>query len=190
MAPFYTRGGDEGFSGILGEDRLPKYDLRLEVLGTLDEATATLGMARALCQLSETRKLILQIQRDLYRLMAEAAAEPDTAEKFHQIEAHHVSWLEEQIEVIGGKVTLPHEFIVPGDTWIGAVIDLARVVVRRAERRLAEIIHRGDVKNPEMLKYMNRLSSLIYLIELLEIQSTGTSNPTLAKTEQDDRNID
>ena len=190
MAPFYTRGGDEGYSGILGEDRIPKYDLRLEVLGTLDEATATLGMARSLCQLPETRKMILRVQRDLYQLMAETAAVPEIAAKFHKIEARHVSWIEEQIEITGRKVNLPAEFIVPGDTWVGAAIDLARTTVRRAERRMAEILHRGDVKNPEMLRYLNRLSTLIFLIEQLESQTAGTPNPTLAKTEQDDRNFD
>ena len=190
MAPFYTRGGDEGYSGILGEDRLPKYDLRLEVLGALDEATAALGMARALCQLPETRKLILRMQRDLYHMMAETAASPETAAKFHKIEVRHVTWLEEQIEITGRNVNPPGDFIVPGDTWVGAVLDLARTVVRRAERRMAEILHRGDVKNTELLKYLNRLSTLIFLIELLEGQSAGTSNPTLAKTEQDDRDFD
>ena len=190
MAPFYTGSGDEGFTGILGEDRLPKYDLRLEVLGTLDEATAVLGMARALCQLPETRKLILQLQRDLYQLMTETAAAPDTAGNFHKIEGRHVSWIEEQIKIIGRRVDLPREFIVPGDTWVGAVLDLARTVVRRGERRMAELLHRGDVKNPETLKYLNRLSTFVYLLELLENQTAGTSNPTLAKTEQDDRNFD
>ncbi len=190
MAPFFTRAGDEGYSGILGEGRLPKYDLRLEVLGTLDEANSALGMARALCQNPESRQLILQVQRDLYHLMAETAAASGTESKFQKIEPRHVTWLEEQTEITGRAVKLPEEFIVPGDTWVGAVLDLARTLVRRAERRMAEFFHREDLKNSEMLKYLNRLSSLLFVIELLENEIAGTSNPTLAKTDQDDRNFD
>ncbi len=190
MAPFFTRGGDDGYTGVLGEERLPKYDLRLEALGALDEATAALGMARAACKLAASRKMILRVQRDLYHLMAETAASPEAAAKFRRIDARHVAWLEEQIEETGRKVNLPEGFVVAGDTWAGAVLDLARTVVRRAERRMVEIFHRGEVKNPEMLKYLNRLSSLLYFIELNENQSAGVAEPTLAKTEQDDRNSD
>ncbi len=190
MTPYFTRRGDDGYTGLLGEERVPKYDLRLETLGALDEVNATLGMGRATCKLPASRKLILHVQRDLYNLMAETAAGPETAEKFHRIDARHVSWLEGQIEALSQAVTMPEEFIVPGDTWVGAMLDLGRVAVRRAERRLAELIHRGDVKNLELLKYMNRLSTLIFFIELLEDQTAGVDRPTLAKTDHDDRNFD
>jgi cob(I)alamin adenosyltransferase len=190
VTPYFTGRGDEGYTGLLGEERVPKFDLRLETLGALDEATAALGIARAICKLPASRKLILRVQRDLYMLMAETAAPPETAEKFHRIDARYVTWLEEQIEALGQAVTMPEEFIVPGDTWVGAVLDLARAIVRRAERRLAELFHRGDLKNLELLKYTNRLSTLLFFIELLENQTAGENIPTLAKTEQDDRNFD
>ncbi len=190
MAPYFTRRGDDGYTGLLGEERVPKYDLRLETLGALDEVTAALGMARAICKLPASRKLILHVQRDLYNLMAETSAVPDVVAKFHRIDARHVAWLEEQIEALGQAVTMPEEFIVPGDTWVGAILDLGRVVVRRAERRMAELLHRGDVKNLELFKYLNRLSTLMFFIELLENQAAGVSQPTLAKTELDDRNFD
>ncbi len=190
MAPYFTGRGDDGYTGLLGEERVPKYDLRLETLGALDEVTAALGMARANCKLPTSRKLILHVQRDLYNLMAETAATPETAEKFHRIDARHVAWLEEQIEALGQAVAMPEDFIVPGDTWVGAVLDLGRVVARRAERRLAELIHRADLKNLQLLKYVNRLSTLLFFIELLESQAAGVDRPTLAKTGDDDRNID
>ncbi len=190
MAPFFTGRGDDGTTGLLGDERLPKYDLRLETLGTLDEATAVIGLARAACKLPASRKLLLQVQRDLYALMAEAAASPETAEKFQHIGSRHVAWLEEQIEAIGRAVEMPQEFIIPGDTKIGAMLDLARVVVRRAERRMAEISHRGDIRNSALLKYLNRLSTLLFFLELLENQAAGVNKPTLAKTDKDDRNFD
>ncbi len=190
MAPFFTRGGDDGYTGLLGDERLPKYDPRLEALGAIDEATATLGMARAACKLPASRKLLLQVQRDLYHLMAETAAPPETAGKFHRIETQHVEWLEAQIEATAQAVEMPQDFILSGDSWAGAVLDLARAVVRRAERRLAEIYHHEDVKNSELVKYMNRLSTLLFFLELSENQAAGVTHPTLAKTDKDDRNFD
>ncbi len=190
MAPYFTRRGDDGYTGLLGDERFPKYDPRLETLGTLDEVTAALGMARAVCKLPASRKLMLQVQRDLYNLMAETAATTEMAERFHRIDSRHVGWLEEQVEAIGQAVDVPQGFTVPGDTWAGAVLDLGRVIIRRAERRMAEIYHRGDVKNAELLKYMNRLSSLTYFLELLENQAAGVAEPTLAKMDTDDRNFD
>jgi cob(I)alamin adenosyltransferase len=182
MPSFYTRTGDDGYTGLLGEGRVPKYDLRPETLGTLDEATAALGLARALSTMPETQNLLLQIQRHLYGLMGEAAATPENVEKFRVIDASHVRWLEQQTEALSQVVEIPRQFIVPGDTHLGAVLDLARTVVRRAERRMADLIHRGDVSNRDLLSYLNRLSSLLFVLELHEIQAAGKSNPTLAKT--------
>ena len=190
MASFFTREGDEGYSGLLGKGHIPKYDLRLEAIGDIDEASSALGMARFLCAPSETKAILLQVQRDLYHIMAETAAPLETAEKFHVIRTQHIVWLEETTVTWGDKVRLPEEFIVPGDTMAGAALDLARTVVRRAERRMAELLQRGDVQNGDLLRYLNRLSSLLFVLELKENQGTGKQNPTLAKTDHDDRNTD
>jgi cob(I)alamin adenosyltransferase len=77
---------------------------------------------------------------------------------------------------------VPRQFIVPGDTPQGAMLDLARTVVRRAERRMVDLIHHGGVDNLELLRYLNRLSSLLFVLELHEIQVAGKPRPTLAKT--------
>lgn len=190
MGAFFTRSGDEGYSGILGEGKVTKFDLRLETLGAIDEASAALGVARALVGAEGLAATILRLQRDLYALMAEAAATPETAERFHFIEAKHVAWLEKQIEAVGSGVEIPHEFIVPGDTQSGAALDLARTIIRRAERRVAELLQRGDLENTEILKYLNRLSSLVYVIELKEIQEAGNKGLTRAKSGDDDRDFD
>ncbi len=183
MTSFFTRDGDEGFSGLLGKGRFPKYDLRFEAIGDIDETNSALGLARALCVNPETRATLLHIQRDLYHLMAEAAAPVENAEKFHTIREEQVTWLENQTDTCAASISLPEEFIVPGDTPPAAALDLARTVTRRAERRLAELLQRGDVQNTELLHYLNRLSSLLFVLELRENQEAGKQNPTSAKTE-------
>jgi cob(I)alamin adenosyltransferase len=180
MSPFYTRTGDEGYTGLLGEGRVPKYHLRTEALGTLDEANAAMGMARAVCQSTQIAPILITIQRDLYKLMAEVAATPENAITFHAIDQARVTWLEEQTDQISATVPVPQEFIIPGDTHGGAALDLARTIVRRAERRVAELMHQEEVSNKELVRYLNRLSSLIFVLEILENQNQGLST-TLAK---------
>ena len=181
MSPFYTRGGDDGFTGLLGEGRVPKYHPRTEAVGVLDEATAALGVARAACQAPEVGPILLAVQRDLYGLMAEVAASPENAARFRKIDRARVSWLEKQTDSLGALVEMPKEFIVPGDSQAGAYLSLARTIVRRSERRLSELVHSGDVENPHILSYLNRLSSLCFVLELLENQAAGKASPTLAK---------
>jgi cob(I)alamin adenosyltransferase len=165
---FYTRRGDEGYTGLLGEGRVPKEDLRMETLGAIDEAGAALGLARAHVSSAGTAALILQVQRDLYGLMGEVAATPENAVRFRVIDAQKVSWLEAQVDALTAQVEIPREFIVPGDTVQGAFLDVARTVVRRAERRVSDLLHRKDIQNIELLRYLNRLSSLCFVLEIRE----------------------
>jgi cob(I)alamin adenosyltransferase len=182
LTSFFTREGDEGFSGLLGKGRFPKFDLRFEGIGDIDEANSAIGLARALCVNPETKTTLLHIQRDLYHLMAEVAAPEENAEKFHLIDIQHITWLENQTETCAASVSLPEEFIVPGDTPSAAVLDLARTVTRRSERRLAELLQRGAIHNGDLLRYLNRLSSLLFVLELQESRDAGNQNPTIAKT--------
>jgi len=178
--PLYTRRGDDGTTGLLGEDRVSKDNPRIEALGALDEASAALGLARASCLASQTPPILREVQRDLYKLMAEVAATPGNAEKFKGIDATRVTWLEEQADAIHGIVTMPKEFILPGDTPSGAALSMARAVVRRAERRVTELFTLEELGNAELLRYLNRLSSLCFVLELLENQTSGRST-SLAK---------
>lgn len=183
MTKFYTQTGDDGYTGLLGEGRLAKHAPRMEAIGDLDEATSALGMARAMCQLPQTAELLLMIQRDLYQLMSEIAATPENAARFRKITAERVIWLEEWTDGISLQVSLPKDFILPGDSLPGASLALARTVVRRAERRVAGLLHQAEIENPQLLRYLNRLSSLCFVLELQENQATGKSLPTLAKLE-------
>jgi cob(I)alamin adenosyltransferase len=177
---FYTRTGDDGTTGLLGEGRVRKTHPRIEALGALDESTATLGLARAQARDPRCERILLEAQRDLYKLMAEVAATPDQADKFHFIDTARVDWIESQIEALAATVTMPHEFILPGDTLAGAALSLARAVIRRAERRVVELSDAQEISNPELGRYLNRLSSLCFVLELVENAAAG-KDTTLAK---------
>jgi cob(I)alamin adenosyltransferase len=173
MPPFNTHTGDDGQTGLLGEGRLPKHHPRIETLGTLDEASAALGLARSFTSSDQAKSIIVEIQRDLYALMAEVAASPENAPRFRTVGPARLKWMESQAEAIAARVPVPKEFILPGDTPGGAALSLARTVVRRAERRLAELVDRGEVENPDLLPYLNRLSSLCFMLELEENHNAG-----------------
>jgi cob(I)alamin adenosyltransferase len=181
MTHYYTGKGDDGYTGILGEGRVPKYHPRPEAVGTVDEATAALGMARASCKSPVTAELVLTVQRDLYSLMAEVSADQENAARFRTIDSQKVTWLEEQIDRLNQSIEPVREFIVPGDSRGGAAMAVARAGVRRAERRIAEMIHQELLENVELLRYLNRLSSLCFLLELLENKEAGKTESTLAK---------
>ena len=172
---FYTAKGDDGTTGLLGEGRVPKYHARMEAIGTLDESTAALGLARAQCVDPRSGPTLLEAQRDLYKLMAEVAATPDNAKQFHFIDAARVLWLEEQTDALTKQVQMPKQFILPGDSLAGAALSLARTVIRRAERRVVELFDQGEITNPDLQRYLNRLSSLCFVLELLENQAAGKS---------------
>jgi cob(I)alamin adenosyltransferase len=180
MSPAKDHLGDDGTTGLLGEGRLPKYHPRLEALGALDEASAALGLARAFSRAAQTGPILSQVQRDLYALMAEVAATPENVEKFRSLGTGQLEWLETQARAVSTMVDLPGEFILPGDTQAGAALDLGRTVVRRAERRVAELLDKGELTNRLLLQYLNRLSTLCFSLELLENRESGKPT-TLAK---------
>ena len=179
---FYTRKGDEGSTGLLGSGRVMKSDPQIEVLGAIDEANASLGLARSLCSDAATGEVVLEVQRLLYQMMGELAATPENAAKFRTLSTESLTWVEQQIDILGQRVTQPGEFIIPGDNPAAAAFSLARTVVRRAER---ELVRLGQSREPENLPlffaFINRLSTLCYVLELLAVQSSEKGRPTLAK---------
>lgn len=178
---FYTSKGDDGTTGLLGEGRVPKYHARMEAIGALDESSTALGLARAQCRAPQTPPVLLETQRDLYKLMAEVAATPENAEHFHYIDSERVAWLETQTDEISTLIEMPKEFILPGDTLGGAALSMARAVVRRAERRVVNLFDEEEVTNPDLQRYLNRLSSLCFVLEILENQHAGKKT-SLAKS--------
>jgi cob(I)alamin adenosyltransferase len=181
MSEYYTRTGDQGTTGLLGDQRVNKDHPRLEAVGALDEANAALGMGRALCPYPQLQKTLATIQGDLYHLMAEVAATPENASRFRAIHGDRVRWLEAQVEAFGGEFEMPKDFILPGSSPGAAALDLARTVVRRAERRVSSLFQAGDLENPELLAYLNRLSSLCFILELWVIRIAEKQDLSLAK---------
>jgi cob(I)alamin adenosyltransferase len=166
---FYTRRGDDGTTGLLGPERVPKYDLRPEAYGTVDEAQAALGLARANGCTPQTAEIVLAVQRDLHQLMAELAAAGDSDSPFAgSITAGHVETLEGWVAAVEAHVQMPREFVVPGDSRAGAALHLARTVVRRAERLAVRLADAGLVGNDFLLQYLNRLSSLLFVLACYE----------------------
>jgi len=177
----YTRAGDQGYTGLLGKGRVPKYDPRPDAYGQVDEAQAVLGVCRAGPLSQRARELLIPIERDLYYMMAELATAPGVELPLPPITAERVVWLEGVTDELG-QVTGPFtEFVLPGDSQAGALVHLARTVVRRAERAVARLTHAGDLANDEVLRYLNRLSSFLYALARYEDMQAGVDRPTFAK---------
>jgi cob(I)alamin adenosyltransferase len=181
MTKFYTKKGDDGYTGLLGEGRTPKYDPRIETVGAMDEANAAIALARTLCRSQETATILFTVQKDLYHAMSEVAAAPENAVRFRVLDQTRLGWLEQQVDLISSRVVIPDEFIIPGDSQAGAALDLARTIVRRAERHVAHLVIADQLENQDILRYINRLSSLCFVLELFENQAAGSYAPTLAK---------
>ncbi len=178
---YFTGSGDDGYTGVLGRDRVPKYSPRTEAYGTVDEASAALGLARLAVRLPSSAELILRLQRDLYYLMADLATVPEAATRPPWLEEERIGWLERVTEDLGETVELPPAFIVPGDSQGGAALDLARTIVRRAERLVAHLSHEGELRTDTPLRYLNRLSSLLFVLARVEDKAAGVEHFTLAR---------
>ncbi|HUG14205.1 MAG TPA: cob(I)yrinic acid a,c-diamide adenosyltransferase [Thermomicrobiales bacterium] len=178
--PFYTRLGDEGYTDLLG-GRVPKYDPRPETYGTLDEATSCLGLARAIALSERTKTIVTEVQRDLYLMMAELAFAQGMQQRKYHVTQAHVDRLERETDGLEADVPLPPHFILPGDSPSGAILDVARTVVRRAERLAVRLAHDGEIDNEQVLSYLNRLSSLLFILARFEDREAGVV-PTPAKS--------
>ena len=177
MAKVTTGTGDTGYTGLLGNQRVPKYDPRPDTFGTVDEATSALGLARATTQDEMARAVILHMQRDLYVLMAELATLPENLAAIGMaITADHVRWLEETEEQLKASVEIPNKFVIPGDSFDGAALDLARTIIRRAERMTVRLLHDGIIENGEVIRYLNRLSDVVFILaRYLEAKQGGST---------------
>lgn len=177
---WYTGVGDDGFTGVLGHGRVPKYALRPEAYGAVDEASAFLGLARAQAHDPRVRDAILAVQRDLYNMMADLATLPETATRPPWLSAQRLAWLEGTTDALGAEVEMPKAFIVPGDSVSGATLEVARTVVRRSERLVARLTHEGEARDDTPLRYLNRLSSLLFVMARIEDRAAGVAHFTLA----------
>lgn len=171
----YTRKGDAGTTGLLyGGDRVSKADLRTEAYGTTDEVVSALGLARALVG-SETDRtearlatLILRLQRELFVVGAELATQVDRRHRLSdgttRVTSEMVISLEREIDDLETLVEQPKEFVVPGESSVGAALDLARTTARRAERRAVAVADGGGLPDSQVVAYLNRLADLLFVM--------------------------
>lgn len=171
----YTRKGDDGTTGLYGGGRVAKDAAAPEAYGTVDEAQAAIGLARADGDRGgELDAVLVAVERDLWILMAELATDPANRHKLvagtSLVTAEMVSRLETVIDDVTARFEPPTEFVVPGETRQAALLDVARTVVRRAERRAVA----ATVDGSEVGPYLNRLSDLLWA---LARWAEGTSRP-------------
>jgi len=178
MTKFYTSRGDQGETDHLGKGRLSKSHIRIQTVGALDEASAALGFARAQTSDPVVDLLIKTVQTDLYRIMSIVSQEKPNPDKIPDLEVARVVWLEEQIDHFGSQTKSPKGFILPGENLPAGAVGLARAIVRRAERDLVALGEAGILFSETALPYLNRLSSLCFVLELFFTQHlpTGTEN--------------
>ncbi|HUS16184.1 MAG TPA: cob(I)yrinic acid a,c-diamide adenosyltransferase [Chloroflexia bacterium] len=166
--------GDDGFTDLLGPGRVPKYDLRVHTYGELDEASSTLGLARALSTQQRVKTIVRQIQHDLYLMMAEVATPGTQIEKLpYRVTPEQVAWLDSTIQALEDEVTMPRQFILPGASAGSGALDVARTVVRRAERAAVQLAASGEMPPGQVLKYLNRCSSLLFVLARYEESASG-----------------
>jgi len=161
----YTKRGDDGTTGLLFGGRVAKSSKRIELNGAVDEAQAALGVARAeTADASELDALLVGLERDLWVLMAEVATSPSNRRKLvantSLVTLEMVEALEARIDELTEKTVMPKEFVVPGQNRCSAALDVARTVIRRAERVAASQPQKGSLVVP----YLNRLSDLVWTI--------------------------
>jgi cob(I)alamin adenosyltransferase len=167
----FSTKGDGGETSLLGGQRVPKYDARPETYGTLDEASSALGVARAATKNPNIKEIILSVQKDLLTMGAELSSQPEDIQKIgRRIGAGDVQRLEKIIDELQENITLKNEFIYPGGTIISAQIDVARTIIRRAERKAARLKADGLVNNDEIHKYLNRLADMLFVLARYEEQ--------------------
>lgn len=162
----YTKDGDDGTTGLFYGGRVAKDSALPAAYGSVDEAQAALGLVRAACDDdSELGRLVVAIMRDLWVLMAELATAPENAHKLTPgatlTTPEMVDALETHIDAFTDRFEMPTDFVVPGQTEIAARLDVARTVVRRAERDVLPAV-RG--RESDALRYLNRLSDLLWTL--------------------------
>ena len=159
----FSKKGDQGTTSLLTGNRVSKASLRPEAYGTLDEASSALGLAKVFSKVDMIRNLIQNVQEDLLVLGAQLAVDTEPDSKF-DIGTQRTQRLEGWIEQLQREVPLPRKFILPGGNPVSASIDLARTMIRRAERRTMALKEAGELDSPEAHAYLNRLADFLFTL--------------------------
>jgi cob(I)alamin adenosyltransferase len=197
-----TGKGDDGTTGLLfgGPKRISKDDPLTDAYGTVDEAVAALGVARAELARSgadgrsaadgrdgrgtadaEMSTLLLRLQRELFVVGAELATAPGQRSRLQdgvsRVSEPMLDGLEATLAELESRMTMPREFVVPGQTPFSAALELARTIVRRAERRVVGLAHDGRVESAWLVSYLNRLADVLWVLARVAEQAANTAAP-------------
>jgi cob(I)alamin adenosyltransferase len=186
-----TRRGDDGTTGLLfGGERIAKDDPRTEAYGDVDEAVAALGLARAELRqkaqdgalpanLARLAELILRLQRELFVVGAELATAPGARHRQKpgetRVTAEMVDGLDSVLAETEAAIVMPREFVVPGETRLSAAIEIARTIVRRAERRAVSLRRIEPVEDDRLVPYLYRLADLLWVLARAAEQAEARS---------------
>jgi cob(I)alamin adenosyltransferase len=170
VVKIYTKKGDDGSTSLWYGGRVPKHHGRTSAYGALDEACSALGVARALCGPGEAELAadILRLQDDLFVAGAELATAPQAAERLEdgvsRTTEAMVAELEQGIDRYMAQVELPPKFVIPGGNQLSAQLDVARTVIRRAERQISALAAEGELAGETVIHFVNRASDYAYAL--------------------------
>ncbi|MFW9927638.1 MAG: cob(I)yrinic acid a,c-diamide adenosyltransferase [Candidatus Thorarchaeota archaeon] len=181
----YTRVGDKGETGLLSGERVQKDNPRVEAYGTVDELGATLGVAKVHAS-ERIANYIHEIQQKLFLINAELATNPDALDEddplqsMKKIAAEDVEFLEKIADELSEELPLLTNFVIPGGTKAAAFLHVSRTVCRRAERRIVQYA-RNEPVNVDLVKYINRLSDLLFVMSRYENLEEGDGDQVISR---------
>lgn len=170
LSKIYTRTGDDGTTGLPGGGRVAKYDLRIEAFGTVDETSSAIALVLAEPAIpDDVRDMLLSVQNDLFEVGAELSMP-----EYDGVDAASVTRLEDWLDALNEELPPLKEFVLPGGDRAAAACHLARTICRRAERRAFELADREPI-SPDLLRYLNRLSDLLFVVARVLARRDGGS---------------
>ncbi|PIZ52278.1 ATP:cob(I)alamin adenosyltransferase [Candidatus Woesearchaeota archaeon CG_4_10_14_0_2_um_filter_33_13] len=182
MGKIYTKTGDGGFTHLSDMSRVVKYHPRIETIGTIDETNSAIGLARSLIKKEQLRRvdeILFRIQHELFVVGSDLAA-PNPETKVPRVNDEHVTALERDIDTFTDKMPPLTSFILPGGSTASSYLHNARVLCRRAERRVVEL-KSVEIVNDEAISYLNRLSDLLFTLAIFVNQVISEDDVTWSK---------
>ena len=168
----YTKFGDKGETSLLYGGRVSKASVHTEAYGITDEAVSAMGLARAFSSEQKVKDILRDLQRELFTIAAELATDPDKYELFQQhfapVTPEMVDKLETIIDSLEEEFEMPNVFVLPGGSPASSAIDMARTIIRTAERRVVVVAESDRLTNDLILTYLNRLGDLLFVLARYE----------------------
>ncbi|MGV8907134.1 MAG: cob(I)yrinic acid a,c-diamide adenosyltransferase [Acetobacterium sp.] len=169
MPNVYTRGGDKGETGLLGDSRILKDNIQVEAYGTMDETNSAIGLAYSLSENQEIRKILHEIQKRIFVLGAELASDEKGKSMLKdRISQADIDFMEKTIDYYLKIIGPQKEFIIPGANPVSSALHLARTVARRGERLIVKYNRKNTDSRPELVKFVNRLSDMLFVLARTE----------------------